>query len=268
MSIRRVQLAVAIVLLLAACALVSTSAMAPIDAGSFVVGSSAAERRWAYDHSPPFVRQQGWYDAWELSPRTVTLARFAIDPRPVTQAEYAAFVAATGHRAPWISAQAYQTQGFLVHPYASVKKYLWAGKAPPAELRTHPVVLVSRADAQAYCAWKGRRLPSELEWEAACRGEEGRRFPWGNSWRPELVHIQATGTAAVRLQKGAPARRDGLEMLGNVFEWTSSDFDAERASVKGCSWDDSAGSCRCGFRHGRPPAARHILIGFRCAESR
>ena len=140
----------------------------------------------------------------------------------MTQAEYAAFVAATGRRAPGISAAEYQAQGFLAHPYTTVRQYLWAENAPPAGLLDHPVVLVDRADAKAYCAWKGKRLSTEFEWEAACRGPQGRRFPWGDAWETGRAHIQATGTASVAASRPAADAARGLELLGNVFEWTSS----------------------------------------------
>jgi len=251
---------------LAACVLAPRVPMLSVDAGGFVVGSGPAERSWAYGHSPGFVREQRWYDAWELAPRRVQLRRFSLDARPVTQGEYAAFVADTGRRPPGISPTEYRTQGFLAHPYREVRSYLWADDTPPGDLLDHPVVLVDREDARAYCAWQGKRLPSEFEWEAACGGPGGRRFPWGDTWEPGRAHIQAMGTAPVGAsQETAEAARD-LEMLGNVFEWTSSEFGPGRAAVKGCSWDDSVGTCRCAFRHGRPPASRHILIGFRCAR--
>jgi formylglycine-generating enzyme required for sulfatase activity len=56
-----------------------------------------------------------------------------------------------------------------------------------------------------------------------------------------------------------------LDAVGNVFQWTSSTLADGRRVLKGCGWDDDAGLCRPAFRHGRSPASRHILIGFRCA---
>ncbi len=242
--------------------------MVSIESGSFTVGSGPDEREWAYDHSPSAVRLQGWYDAWELEPRSVVLAGFSMDAAPVTQSDYALFVSETSRRPPWISKQDYKTQGFLVHPYATVRKYLWVGGAPPADLLEHPVVLVNQGDAKAYCAWQGKRLPTEFEWEAACRGRDGRRFPWGDDWEPGRAHNRSTGTAPVGRSDETLCGNGGLGILGNVFEWTSSEFQGKRATVKGCSWDDADGSCRCAFRHGRPLSSRHVLIGFRCARDR
>lgn len=219
-------------------------------------------------HTPPaLVGAQRWYDRWELTPRRVELAPYRIDAGLVTQADYAAFVRASDHRVPYITSAEYQAQGFLVHPYGTVEAYLWHGAKPPLGLDAHPVVLVSRDDALAYCAWRGKRLPSEDEWEAACRGDETRRFPWGNTWSAEQVHHAAAGTAPVgALPSGATP--DGVEdLLGNVFEWTASPFDVTRTALRGCAWDDAPGTCRCAFRHGRPARSRHVLIGFRCASN-
>jgi len=287
-----------------------------VPSGVYRPGSDSAERALGYRLSPPAVRRQGWYDAWERPPREVRIGDFRIDREPVTQAEYAKFVRATGHRAPHIDPVAYREQGFLVHPYAAVRPYLWsrpgaegpgspdgepgaparsaapAGPAgaprPPAGKADHPVVLVSHPEAAAYCAWRGGRLPRETEWEAACRGKEGRIFPWGDRWRPGAARVRADGTAPVDARPGGATPSGIREMAGNVFEWTASPFrvGTERAddgrdgaggderqgaaagpepALRSCSWDDAPGTCRCAFRHGRPAPSRHILIGFRCA---
>jgi len=237
-----------------------------VGAGSYRLGSDSSERAWAYQNSPAAVQRRGWYDAWELEPHEKSLAGFWIDAFPVTQAQYAAFTLASGHRAPEISAEDYEEQGFTVHPYTTVVPYLWRDGTPPESLREHPVVLVSHADASAYCAWRGRRLPTEDEWEAACRGGEGRRLPWGESWQDAHAQHLASGTAPVG---GHPlgATPSGVhDLIGNVFEWTGTFFDGKRPALRGCSWDDAPGTCRCAFRHGRPAESRHVLIGFRCAR--
>ncbi|MCZ6869894.1 MAG: SUMF1/EgtB/PvdO family nonheme iron enzyme, partial [Gammaproteobacteria bacterium] len=80
-------------------------------------------------------------------------------------------------------------------------------------------------------------------------------------------HHGAAGTApAGGLPAGATP--EGVEdLLGNVFQWTASPFDATRSVLRGCAWDDAPGTCRCAFRHGRPAQSRHVLIGFRCASN-
>lgn len=245
-----------------------------IRGGTYRVGSDAAERELGYQLSPPAVRGAAWYDAWEGPRRDVDVARFAIDRTPVTQSMYGEFVEVTGHRPPGIDSVAYMRQGFLVHPYSEVEPFSWSGGSHPDGLGDHPVVLVSREDASAYCSWRGGqegrqlRLPSELEWEAACRGAPGRTYPWGDEWRAAFAQIEATGTASVWAHPDGATPEGVLEMAGNVFEWTASAMPNGRPMLKSCSWDDAPGTCRCAFRHGRPAESRHVLIGFRCAESR
>ena len=109
----------------------------------------------------------------ERPQRRVTLRAFWIDPYEVTNADYERFVQATGHRPP-------------ANPKAAFT--LWENGHPlPSSLR-HPVVNVSWHDAQAYCRWAGKRLPTEAEWEKAARGTDGRLYPWGNDWNPLLAN--------------------------------------------------------------------------------
>ncbi len=132
------------------------------------------------------------------------------------------------------------------------------------------MVLVSASDAQAYCRWQhpAGRLPSELEWEKAARGTDGRIFPWGNTWDPERLNSarrSPQGTTPVG-RYGSGANPFGiLDAAGNVFQWTSTRLPAGLRVVKGRAWDDDAGLCRPAASHTRPESSRHILIGFRCA---
>ena len=135
--------------------------------------------------------------------REVALAAYKIGKNEVTNAEFAAFVEATSYDA-----------GSEWRGYAE--------KNGP----TCPVVCVNNADAEAYCAWAGGRLPTENEWEYAATGGDGRQYPWGNEWD------------ATRCCNSAGSRRSGpmpvgsfpegaspfgcLDMAGNVWERTSS----------------------------------------------
>lgn len=248
-----------------------------IPAGSFVYGSTRAEREFAYAIDGQVTRPHGWYEK-ETRGEAVT-PDYCIDKLPVTHKEYERFVEAEGHRAPYISEEDYREQGFLVHPYASVKPYLWKGGHPRPEFAEHPVVLVSCGDAAAYCQWQGRiqgrryRLPTEREWEKAARGTDARFFPWGNGWDPDALNsgerVGRTSPAG-QFPRGA-SPYGALDMAGNTFEWTSTPWTADKTGVKefvlkGCSWDDRPGTCRAAMRHGRPDTSRHILIGFRCVS--
>lgn len=256
--------------LLAAAPCVEPARMVAVPAGPFWMGSDDAERRLAVALSSPAVREARWFDA-ELARQRVQLPAFCIDRTLVTQTEYAAFIARAGHRLPGIQRDEYLRQGFLVHDYdREVTPYLWSRAGPPDGRADHPVVLVSAEDAEAYCRWRhpALRLPTEAEWEKAARGEDGRVFPWGDAWNPERLNSAARGpggtTPVTRYAAGA-SPYGLLDAVGNVFQWTASALADGRRVLKGCAWDDEPGLCRPAFRHGRPPASRHILIGFRCA---
>lgn len=143
-------------------------------------------------------------DNSEVSPydrQELTLPTFYIDATETSNAQYASFTQATGHSAP-------PSQDFLT-----------ADKMP--------VVNVTFADAEAYCFWAGRRLPTEQEWEKAARGPQGLIYPWGN-------HALVNPGNLVTVD-AYPERRSwtgALNLSGNVFEWTSSGFPAGKEFIE------------------------------------
>ncbi len=254
-----------------------------IPSGALTLGSGAGEKAYAYSIGGPWAEKWRWFDGEKR--RRVFIDDFYIDRYPVTEGQYEKFVRAAGHRAPHISRDEYQKQGFLVHPYTEVLPYLWkrdkdGTMKPPPDKIDNPVVLVSVDDAQAYCKWRGSfdgtknySLPTENQWEKAARGTDGRYFPWGNTWDPKRANIGATGpggtTPVNRYPKGK-SPYGVFEMAGNIFEWTGTPSEAnpKRYILKSCSWDDMPGLCRAAARHSRPKTSRHILIGFRCVSTR
>lgn len=247
-----------------------------VPAGSFILGSDAAEREFgyalderAYGHSA--TRKGRWY-AGEFPRETRHLPVFRIATTPVTNAQYAAFIAATGHPAPDVDSATWRSYG-LIHPWQRTRRHAWTDGKPPSGRLQHPVVLVSRLDAMAYAAWLSRRtgriwrLPSEEEWEKAARGVDGRRFPWGNAFDAARLNSHDAGpfdTLPVGRFPAGASPYGVLDMAGQVFEWTSTAGTRGRSIVKGGSWDDKGcGVCRAAARHGRPDDIRHILIGFR-----
>jgi formylglycine-generating enzyme required for sulfatase activity len=247
-----------------------------VPAGEFIMGSGASEREaayrldeQAYGHS--VTRRQGWYDR-ELPSQRVGTQAYGIMTRPVTNAQYARFVAASGHPAPDVDEATWAAYG-LVHPFARTRRHAWRDGAPPPGRGDHPVVLVSHADAEAYAAWLAKqtgvawRLPSEPEWEKAARGVDGWRFPWGDRFEPDRLNSHDKGpfdtTQAGELAAGA-SPFGMLDAAGQVYEWTATAAGPARYIVKGGSWDDKGcGVCRPAARHSRPAEIRHILIGFR-----
>ena len=243
-----------------------------IPAGTFLMGSTRQERERAYELDKGITRPYGWYE--RETRRNAAAGPFCIDRYLVTNGAYKRFVEHTGHPAPFISADGYRRQGFLVHSYGKVREFLWRDGLFPSGRESHPVALVSLKDAQSYCEWRGTqmkrryRLPTEEEWEKAARGSDGRLFPWGDRWNPDYLNSGdrfGSTTPVDRFPQGK-SPYGVYDMAGNLFEWTATPWEEKSFTLKGCSWDDLPGACRAAMRHGRPPESKHILIGFRCAS--
>jgi formylglycine-generating enzyme required for sulfatase activity len=147
----------------------------------------------------------------------VTLESFYIDRYPVTQAEYWRFVRETGHLVPCYHLD-----------WVNTNEYNWDPdtRTPPADKLDHPVVLVSWEDAVAYGKWTRKRLPTEAEWERAARGNDGRRWPWGDQFIQGYCNTYGLGvgrtTAVYRFSPQGDSPEGVGDMVGNVWEWTSS----------------------------------------------
>jgi formylglycine-generating enzyme required for sulfatase activity len=135
----------------------------------------------------------------------VHLPAYRLSKYPVTNQQYMEFVQATQ----------YKSQGSWSLPEG--------GEYPAGEdsLGNHPCVNVTFYDAQAFCAWAGVRLPSEDEWEKGARGTDGRKYPWGEEWRPERLNFDSSGTTPVHHfeDKGNVSPYGAVDMVGNVLEW-------------------------------------------------
>ncbi len=251
-------------------------AVVAVPGGTFIAGSDRAEREMAYRldeaaYGHSVTRRQRWYEG-EGPRRRIDLPGFSIMRLPVTNRLYQVFLRDTGHAPPFVSAALWRSYG-LIHPYARVRQYLWHGLQPPAGRADHPVVLVSWQDARDFASWLSARtgqkwrLPSEMEWEKAARGSDGRYFPWGDAFDPTLLNSADKGpfsTTPVGSFPGGASPWGALDMAGQVYEWTADVVKGGRAVVKGGSWDDKGcGICRPAARHTRPLALKHILIGFR-----
>jgi formylglycine-generating enzyme required for sulfatase activity len=165
---------------------------------------------------------------------------------PVTNAQYARFVVETGHEPPG-------------H---------WEHQIPPSEIADHPVVYVNWSDAAAYAEWAKVRLLTELEWEKAARGYDGREYPWGD-WAKEKCNTGEAGIGTTTPVGQFSPQGDsayGLQdAAGNVWEWTDSRYDADKDTrvVRGGSWLRSLDLARCSFRVWLVPELRNSGLGFR-----
>jgi|SRR5581483_3513733 len=206
--------------------------MVVIPAGPFLMGATPDEQQAVLDfgwHGPIRDRIRSLVE--HSGPQhTAHLDTFYIDTHEVTNQAYRIFVEATGHPAPtfWDSPR---------------------DLADPAQ----PVVGVSWYDAQAFRAWRGKRLPTEAEWEKAARGTDGRQYPWGAEWDATRLHTadtiagQALDTFTTwtrwqcQMSAGVGAARPAavgsyprgaspygvLDMAGNVWEWVADWYDPE-----------------------------------------
>ena len=207
----------------------------------------------------------------ELPQREVTLPTYYIDKYEITVRQYKHFLDSTGRLPP----------GDPRFP----EVYPWAqGEEPPGDIMDHPVIYISWFDANDYCAWVGKRLPSEAEWEKAARGEDDRYWPWGNrliSRKANVREYGARGTLPVGSFSEGLSPYGVYDMAGNVAEWVSDWYNAYPGSqlkrmafgtvnkvIRGGSWN-LPGDPYSRVTHrtrSMSPKKQHRSIGFRCAK--
>lgn len=235
--------------------------MVQIPEGAFIMGNNGRPTG------------EGAGDEDEQPEHKVFVKSFYIDVYETTNAHYKRFVDATGAEPP----------------------LLWRnGTYPPAKIN-HPVVYVSWFDADAFCQWAGKRLPTEEEWEKAARGSDGRHFPWGTPfdfkkantpqyWLAKGIEVSQGSTLPVASFEEGKSPYGLYDMAGNVYEWVSNwylpypgnpfpniHYGMKNKVLRGGSWYDCL-SYGCGLsapsynRSRFTPEIKNKGFGFRCAK--
>lgn len=281
--------------------------MVLVPAGAFVMGSEKVDEEGLqarYGFTTTLY-------ANERPEHRVTLDAFYIDVFEVTNAEYKRFVSETGHPEPaeWVQ-NAYNVSdgklegahvnnlrwiatdyfGLEYDTSAMSREELLAGILAVQRARDRlPVTAVTWHDADAYCRWRGKRLPTEAEWEKAARGTDGLEFPWGNEWEHGRANSgdQMEGEeslAPVGAFSGDVSPWGVHDLGGNVSEWVADwylpydgsdywedDYGRQHKVVRGGGAGLGHYALSVFFRGARrghaPPETASTDVGFRCAMS-
>lgn len=256
-------------------------AMSNVPGGTFLMGSNSGE-------------------VSEKPIHRVNVRAFSIDRLETTNAEFAQFVTSTGHVTDA------ERNGVGWHwdgEWREIKMANWRHPHGPKSsiggLDRHPVVQVSWNDAQAYCRSRGKRLPTEAEWERAARGDGRRVYPWGDEPpRKDMRYLASYGndrccqadwgdgyffTAPVGSFPGGRSPFGVEDLAGNVWEWVEDTFDenfyrrspsanpvndskGKRKVIRGGGWGNNPDGLRSTLRHANPPDIGLSMVGFRCAR--
>jgi iron(II)-dependent oxidoreductase len=262
---------------------VAVGSMVRFPGGAVSIGTN--DRRVAYDNERP--------------QHVVELRPFQIDVAPVTNGQYLEFMEDGGYRRRELWSDAgwawKETDRADSPKYWSRVGSTWHSRmfdrTGPVDPR-RPVCHVTYHEAEAYARWAGKRLPNEFEWEAAASFDpatgEHRLYPWGNApWTPDKANLDQLSfdTAPVGAYPLNVSPLGCYGMIGDVWEWTSSDFagypgyetfpypeysevffGTDYKVLRGGSFATRPGAVRNTFRNWDYPIRRQIFSGFRCAS--
>ncbi|MDF1837654.1 MAG: SUMF1/EgtB/PvdO family nonheme iron enzyme [Planctomycetota bacterium] len=293
------------------------AAMAPgmvaMKGGRTKIGSTTKEIQALLDADPSLLGRVSPLDA-ETPQYTTTVAPFHLMLTEVTNEQYREFVKATGHQPPQIWGEASIEEGRQAYfaeesnrgTKFSAKDFWddnWEGKpweVQDKDLMT-PVVYIDFSDALAYCEWAGLRLPTEEEFQHACRLKTGNPYPWGTDVTPTKYAITQEfrgikGPMAVGLLAEAKSPSGVFDLVGNAWEWTSSPYveykgwkqhkyttgatkrtrkeqksdpvwNGDRRVSAGGSFQLPLSANRCTIRRGTERTQKTSGVGFRAASS-
>jgi formylglycine-generating enzyme required for sulfatase activity len=234
--------------------------MVYVPAGEFQMGNTEDEIEAAFQECVSMVGQceRQWFES-ENPARTLNVAAFFMDITEVTNSQYRQCVAAGACPPPQDD-----------HFYSS------------EDYDDYPVVYVRWSDADAYCSWVGKRLPTEAEWEKAARGIDRRKYPWGNEWTTGKANLWDGGVQALMPTNKYLSDVSSFGIIGmggNVIEWVadwydaypgsayiSSDYGQKFRAIRGGSWRNRFISARCASRDRYGPNGWGDNLGFRCVQ--
>ena len=235
--------------------------MVLIPAGEFIMGSNKVDTE---GKAAEFGTVKPWY-LDEHPQHKVNLPSYFMDKYEVTNTAYKPFVDATGSRPP----------------------ENWPSGKIPSGRENYPVTYVNWYDAERFCQWAGKRLPTEAQWEKAARGTDGRDYPWGNEFDATKANTGDTGIGDLTPVGHFEAGKSPYgvyDMAGNVWEWTSdwyqpyagSDYTSETFGekfkvIRGSSWGGMGHYAipyfyRTSYRFYISPEGAFPDAGFRCAK--
>jgi len=278
--------------------------MVYVPAGQFKMGAPGLE--WIRWPQSKRALKRMYYRPFlfvdETPQHVVHLDAFWIDQTEVTVAMFHKFIEATGYITtaeregwgrPW-------TDGPKELEWRKVNGADWQHPRGPGSTAedNHPVTQVSWEDSAAYCQWVGGQLPTEAQWEKACRGTDGRMWPWGNNfdgtrvsacearcpierWKDDRFDDGYAFTAPVGSFPAGASPYGALDMSGNVWEWVADWYEKDfyhnspyknplgpgtgtLRAMRGGAWFDNDVWMTCTVRHQNPSRYRCEDVGFRC----
>jgi eukaryotic-like serine/threonine-protein kinase len=236
--------------------------MVYVPAGEFLMGSTDADIALVLQSCPDCNFDD------EKPQHTVSLDAFWIDRTDVTNAMYAQCVIAG-----------------MCKPPSDTRSYTRPNYYRNTQYGRYPVVYVSWNDANIYCIWAGRHLPTEAQWEKAARGTNGQVYPWVNQVPSQaLANFNGDDTTEVGQYPSGASPYGALDMAGNVWQWVADWYaydyyvnspvqnpigpaSSSARVLRGGSWLNEVAKSRSAYRVRLGPEIRYDHIGFRCSLS-
>jgi formylglycine-generating enzyme required for sulfatase activity len=268
--------------------------MVLIEAGWFEMGSTKEQMDAAYQLGKKYNKdtKRAWFKS-EKPQHRVWVDAYYIDKTEVTNREYRQFMEASGYeRKEYWSAEGWK---FIQQKKITEPRY-WSN--PEFNQPNQPVIGISWYEAEAYASWAGKKLPTEAQWEKAARGNDKRKYAWGNeaadgsranycdakcvyNWKDKSANDGHNYTSPVGSYEAGKSPDGIYDLTGNVWEWVRDWYDADYYSqspernpvndkksthrvLRGGGWGNILALVRSAYRNRASPITRSGDVGFRC----